>query len=213
MKVKTAKPRRQKLMSTAEFNKLARAERATLIAKDVIKSIKAGYITPMCANGYITSLQVTDDNLEDKDYCDIDARSAILNNQISCDVCGRAALFLSAVKFKNKLTLEDINRYEFDYISDNPKEVTGTNYLSSEFSKRQQALIETAFEGKIFGRHEGEIGDKNLVSLSGAHKAQYFRIAQQVLYNRNDNETMEFSDFLLIKICKNIIKNNGTFKP
>lgn len=192
-------------LTTKEFKRLSKSKRAVLVAKDVIKQIKAGVLRARhtyCSINY------------GKLSLDTDVATALRKGEVKCQACARGALFLSTVKFKNVLQLGDISNHYFSYYpsDDTWSSDKHTVYLSDEFSREQQALIETAYEGREYG------------------KLSDFKNIDE--YNKQINKSLEFNKlilskykklpkprtykkdaYLLIAICNNIIKNLGVFKP
>lgn len=111
---------------------------------------------------------------------------------VNCEVCAKGALFCSFVGRVNKMSTKDV-------ISSSGNEPTNNIHLKlkSLFSIKQLDMIETVFEG-----------DSLLGTLSNdeEEKCYNFTIGLEVkgIYEEDDK---------LIAICKNIIKNEGTFIP
>ena len=104
-------------------------------------------------------------------------------NAVSCTVCGIGAIVLSKAKLGNEVVLK--HRYFHEALED-------------IFSERQQCLIETAFEGYNSGPYSWS-DDENEEANPAAVK--FYR-----KYAGNDDKR-------LVAIFRNILKNDGEFKP
>ena len=188
--------KKPRVMSLEKFNTLSKAEQRILIAKDVIAQIKANKYKP--APGIYVTLKIPKSLDITKD-----AKSN-LENVENCVVCGVGACLVSTVKFKNTLTLHDLDHPTSSY-KDSTK---AAKLLKSVFPPSQLALIETAFEREYCeGSHwssepvdGGGIGGK--LTDKQAYKAENF----------GDNY-WDSSTKRLLAIMENIITNAGTFKP
>ena len=193
-------------LTTREFNKLSRPKRAVLVAKDVISQIKSGILK---VKHIYCAVKISKNTSPEAD-----AATIFRQKKASCQACARGALFLSAVKFKNVLQICDISNQNFSYRDNNDTYNTNnhTVYLSEEFDRKQQALIETAYEGRVYGR----LDDFKSVDEYDAQIDRSLKFNEVVLskYKKLPKpRTYKKDAYLLITICKNIIKNNGTFKP
>lgn len=183
---KTPMPR---VMSVERFNSLPKAEQRVLIAKDVIAQINIGKYKANTGN-YIQDLKVSNSILNK------DARKHI-NEIKSCEVCALGGCLISAVKFKNTLTvnqLKDLHDVLNDRISPQGKLIT------SVFTKKQLQMIETAFE-KGFSLWADAINDDNYLTGDVYDKCTEFGYK----YDKDKDR--------LLAIMKNIVTNKGTFKP
>jgi hypothetical protein len=214
-----------------EFLKLPKNERAVIIAKDVIVQIKGGIYKTN--TGRYTSCFIKEEfrpeNNIDYRYTDIYMKERrklensdaceIINNMdpkaITCQGCARASLFISSVKFKNKLTVGQVFGARFDYKDsdyNNDKPGDGTKYLSEEFSETQQSLIESCYEGRFIGPDYMEKTDGGVKSAIDFRKKVLQKYKKYYL-SETPKKKLRKLDFLLVEICKNIIKNDGQFKP
>lgn len=214
------------MLTTNQFNKLSRSKRAIIIAKDVIDQIKLGLYVP--GHSYSTDIVKTR-TFDEKDplllnLLEQDAATILRNPEnykIKCEGCARASLFISTIKFKNKLTVEEMKHNDFSYDFDNPycytNEGISTKYLSEEFSPYQQALIETAYEGGRFGCELLDNFSEHMKSKFNSERDKALEFNKKISLKwkkwRLASKRPLKSKYLLIKICENIIKNNGTFKP
>ncbi len=106
----------------------------------------------------------------------------------TCIVCAKGGLFMAYIGI--------VNNYEKPKLFCNAESIRFPEMeaLSEIFSFEQLALIETAFEGTTFGWN---------VELTGRQELDCYDFNKAYT---NDNDR-------LIAICKNIIKNKGTFIP
>lgn len=110
-----------------------------------------------------------------------------------CAVCGLGQCFVSLVRIDNDLDVKSDNFYA-NTISGN----VIFNRLLKVFGKKQLSLIEFAFEGRYAGKAFAKSFYHSVTTLD---KVENF-------YYKNNNVKDR-----LITIMKNIIKNDGTFKP
>lgn len=171
----------KKLMTNNQkFNGATKAEKRVIIAKDVLKQLKAKKIKA-------ERFTYLDENFT-TDYAEEDMREALNKTEEPCSACGVGSLCIALVLRENDFKVPcGIN-------------VLGAilKKLTKYFSMKQLALIETAFEGKTRDIHD-MVEEK--LPLSIIYRAETF--------TRGCFTVEE----MLIKIMKNIIKNEGTFKP
>lgn len=184
-------------MKTENFNKLPRAHKRVLIAKDVIKQLNTEKL--IAHLGFYISNEIFE-LLDYNHEADVKKKYSKIK---SCEVCALGACLLSATKFGNQLKLGDLKDV---LLKENQN---ADKLLASIFSKNQMLMIETAFEGSngLKYAHDvlGESLDKEQII-----KCVNFRYS----YVKDDNFISEENrKQLLIAIMQNIIKNKGTFKP
>lgn len=182
-----------KSLTPSQFNKLGQRIKAVLVAKDVIKQLNAN-IYQTTSGSYINLTYRVPHNSADL----LDARACLLKPKdikLECTVCARGALFLSGIRFKDKLTLEDIDSADVggSVLPHDEREST-----KGIFSHRQILLIEAAFEG--FCNFECEDGSD--LYIADIIKSYYYS------FGTNSNNA---SENRLIGIMKNIIRNKGVF--
>lgn len=205
----------KQLLTTKQFMKLSRANRAIIIAKDVIKQIKLKLYKSN--HSYSTALGRMIHDPKD------DAAELLRTQNIVCQGCARASLFISAVKYKNKINIGDVEDGGFEYQTYSDFSTVATDYLSGEFTPEQQALIENAYEdGRKYG--DGLFTDIRLDKRQTNRKykafnaniklAKAFKIKTVSKWRTLDRKTRgKKDDYVLTQICKNIVKNSGIFKP
>lgn len=174
------------------FSKLSQPEKRVAIARDVLLQIKhQKYIAN--AGAYIKNM--TFDGIYINNGEDIKKN---FKNIHRCSVCAMGACLLSATKFANKLSFDDIGESIDSLRNDKVREL-----FASIFSPLQLLMIETAFEGKFSGTRVG-------VSLFDMNKYEHQNELNKCIefYHNHFN-----AESRMITIMKNIIKNKGEFKP
>lgn len=115
--------------------------------------------------------------------CNTDVRNAISANKIKCEGCAKGGIFFSAIALKDSMNLGAARSALISW---------GNSFMLEEFTQRQLDLIETAYENIVF---------TDSCSYQQHQRAKKFGDK----YNNRDER--------LKAIMKNIIKNEGTFKP
>ena len=163
--------------------RVSKAEQRVVIAKDALNQLKLEkYIAQ---TGRYTSPNLSRE-LEEKANGDErqQAKPFLLKTTVSCEVCAKGALFLSAIRKYNNATVNAV-------MCDNMR------VAENIFGKKQFDMIEACFEQwdiTVTGG-DGTVGDPV------PDNVQNFGLA----YVKNNHR--------LQAILKNIIKNKGTFKP
>ena len=206
-----AKFRAKVVKSNAAFNKSTKAEKRVQIAKDVLEQLKLKRMTAE-KGSYISLNEINtwnhaigkktpsrnfDDTLVNGNIQIQD----ILLNAPSCTVCALGAVFTATVERCDKFKVSDLSDAPLGddrlYIDSGDMH----KYLSPYFSRSQLTVIEDAFEGDFIQNDpQGTYGYQTTSALR--KKAVDFN--QDVVSNDN---------LRLTRIMKNIVKNNGTFKP
>ena len=167
------------------FKALTKPQKRVVIAKDCLARIDIGQINPN--GGFLIR------NIDDV-IAYGGSLQGVLNNptDLVCQACAKGGLFLSLVGRVNKY--ESNNLVGVNSIN-NPEH----QKLLTIFTPRQLAYIELAFEGSKFlhGYRGNDIDFTNVEY----QKARVFCLS----FNSDNTKRM-------IAICKNIIKNKGTFK-
>lgn len=184
-----------KLPKQIAFSSLRAAERRVLIAKDVIKALKAkrmearkGHYTVM--EPYVNFKNTLDLGLEEEN----DARAAFAKQ---CTVCAKGSLLIAAIDRFNKVSLGDLG--DWHSISIDSPEDEPYKWISKLFPRKDLAAIEIAFEGTIYCGEDSEWLEDHHNDL--VTKALNFYHAHSSAESR------------LEAIMKNIVKNKGRFKP
>jgi hypothetical protein len=173
--------------------KLTKAEMRIAIAKDVIAQIKAKKYNPMqgCWVDQVGGQDYDDWLFANPENCKVDVQ--VYTKSIKkCNVCALGSLFVSAVNKYNNVygTFNTVSTNEvFD-----TSETNNRSPLLRYFTLNQIRLIEATFEGGMGAVYFDY--DHPMVNKSRAFYSRY--------PNSKDR---------LLAIMKNIVKNNGTFKP
>lgn len=167
------------------FSQLSAEEKRIAIAKDVIARIKVSQFKPI--RGWIWKFS----DKQMRETNPLKPLHEIVLEKQNCSVCAKGALFMSCVGFTNNMLFDDVRDRQSQF--DDEKQQKS---ITKVFSKTQLEMIETSYEKKYFGWN---------YTLLNKQKEQEKCIAFGKKFG-NDKDRM-------IGICKNIIKNNGTFKP
>jgi len=169
-----------------KFKKAFKAEKRVMIAKDVLSQIKTKGIKP--TEGIYINLGNYLPSFNDILGKQLQDSLGLIKKE--CPVCAIGAMFLSKCNIGNDHIVDSYSE-EDDYSCGRDML---TDDLKKYFSESQLDMIESAFEYE-------EMGDSGHKKIK---KASAFR----------DNITNGYNtEILLSTIMKNIIKNNGTFKP
>lgn len=118
-----------------------------------------------------------------------------------CQVCGLGSLFLSYIRLFNNVAIEDILYESNPYNNNRNRSISRIGNILSEdlqkyFSVTELRNIEIAFEGKTYFNMNGY--------FSGCEDTDDYILSQY-----KDLAPKQ----ILEHICKNIIDNDGEFKP
>jgi hypothetical protein len=201
--------RRNKIFSAATA-----AEKRVLVAKDVIAQIKLKRIEAVSGAWVNPTRYAAFDPdgpnvTNDGNVANRSAQKDLLSGATgTCSCCALGAMFVSCTLFNNQTTALDLHQIQWslgDMIEADEKLSNGLNKF---FSAQQLRLIEQAFEGG-HGQFTEDVDAGDEESDNPADRAAV-KLSQRLLSwedkYRNDEDR-------LIAIMKNIIKNNGTFKP
>lgn len=179
----------------AKFKAANAAQKRILVAKDVLAQVKSGKLTAKTGN-WLTVHGVPDTQMDEHGEPIGSMREALVHPEVNCTACALGGLFMSCTLFNNKVEFKD---YEHEDIGDLISEGEHfKNKLDTVFCRTQLKLIETAFE-----LGNGWFGERS----TGKELTESQRQARAF-----GEQHMDPSD-RLVAIMKNIIKNNGTFKP
>jgi|688.fasta_scaffold162733_3 hypothetical protein len=181
------------MTNTTKKKKLTKAEMRVAIAKDVIAQIKAKKYNPMqgCWVEQEDGQDYDDWLFDNAENCTVDVQ-VYTKNIKKCNVCALGSLFVSAVNKYNNVygTFDTVSTLEvFDF-----KETNNNSPLLRYFTINQIKLIEHTFEGGM-----GAVcfdDNSRMINKSYAFHDKY-----------------PDSKDRLLAIMKNIVENNGTFKP
>jgi hypothetical protein len=189
----------------ANFKKLSPAQKRVAIAKDVLIQLQLKKYMATAGTYFST------------DALPLDKTNSLqhsFNKMESCDVCALGACFVSGVRLADKIKVDAIidegtiiedgeTEVSSDYISASAS--TMHEYLDGIFDEQQLALIECAFEGSDI---------QGVDNWSDRERAIAF--GEQIRMQCEEDDNCEYGKrdrLILTKIMKNIVKNNGTFKP
>lgn len=173
--------------------KLTKAEMRVAVAKDVIAQIKAGRYEVQTGAYFNISERVSDFfrglfGLGIKDVGKEQMKDYMKEITAEpCTVCAKGAAFLSYVKLFNKTPMSRIFDGDGDFFGDADPTDNGFDLFGDKAE-----MMEAAFEGDDIN---------GVLSEAALEKALDF------------NARYGDAESRLIAIMKNVIKNNGTFKP
>ena len=167
------------------------------IANDVIASIRAERYN--ARNGDYTPAKISDAfcvaaygaDGDPKDVCNVISKSH------KCGVCAVGALMLSTMRKDSKRLADLVGQQDSGPIDDIND---GIAYLSDIFNNNNLHMMEFAFE---FGGGYVQLDDLNLTRLSTADR---IGLALFGVCYKDSNDR-------LVAIMKNVVRNNGTFRP
>lgn len=176
------------------FKSLSKKGKRVAIAKDVLKQLeKDKYIA---RKGVYTSY-LTDLSTSQEEFGQLNVRENF-DKINKCEVCALGSMVLSCTKFVNKLSFNDINS----------ETARMWNLLRKYFSDKDLVLMEYSFEG--FKEPKNNSRD----ALNGvANKFNVFLSSEEYKKCKTFFDKYESIDERLKGIMKNIIKNEGKFKP
>lgn len=172
------------------WSRMSKKAKRVAIAKDVLKHIKAGSLVPN-RGAYFISNEVREAQMEIP-YEETVELQGLLQGK-TCEVCAKGAIFIADI-IKN-------DDFAVNYWIDIDDGDMMCNRLEGIFERGQLDLIECAFEGGIIS-DETNILRSHLENTPLADKAEKF-------FNKYNGDPEK----VLTAIMKNIIKNDGTFKP
>jgi hypothetical protein len=192
------------------FTAASPAQKRVLIAKDVIKQIKAKRF--IAARGSWLRLYDKYDNniagmfgqiLEP----DTQIQAMFLSGAApTCECCALGGIMMACTLYNNNQTVEDLT--SDSNIGRNIRRGTAfSNGLHRFFSRQQLALIECAFEA---GRGEFFVNLDSTFSRSSLLQNVAFNTLNLAL---DYEKAYPKADKRMIAIMQNIVKNNGTFRP
>ena len=170
--------------TNAAFKKANKARRRVLIAKDALIRTKLNNLR-LNKGSFVG----TDNISKESTFADLQFKNFINDNNNTCIVCAKGAMFCSIVGRDNKLTYRESFQNAWSNDFDNTPHETLLKYFSAE----QLDLIEIAFEGRSYLY---AVTDLDLIYRA------------KKIYETYESHTDTF-----IAICNNIIKNKGEFKP
>lgn len=199
------------------FKKATPAEKRIIIAKDVIAQIELGKYIPETGS-YCKSRNIKRG---------VDLQSIIIEPKFKCSVCELGGLFTSLIRIKDNFTSTLAGEVDNSLIFEE---------LINYFSGKQISLIESAFEesgyGVLYSKEDNEISlerkkaSKNYrakykISNNRYNLLKYMNITSDEYYSdesgKYNKEMLKLRSInnkeAMIKICRNIIDNKGSFRP
>jgi hypothetical protein len=176
--------------SNEAFNKMSDAEKRVEVVKDTLARIEAKQLFAY------RGATIVDMDLLKQEYPGGLQNTINTNDNFSCQVCARGAMFMSYVG--------RVNEVDFSTLTDETNDGNApiNTKLAEIFSFEQIALIETAFEGGRYLFQTNTIGGK------------FIDIHQELLAKaREYRDNYSIDTDRLVAICENIIENEGTFNP
>jgi hypothetical protein len=166
-------------------HKMTKAQQRVAIAKDAIAQIRAGAIVAE-SGVYVRSIGKGGESFSEKDVGK-DIRDVLKVKFKKCEACAKGALLISTIrKLDNMPVVKTLAGLSIAY---ELEDKACWNSYESPFSTSALDLMESAFEGM------------HRFGLYGDHK-----------YRRWYTSVQDDSDRLLA-ILRNIVANNGTFRP
>lgn len=181
---KQIKQLQKQLAETESYRKAGPAERRCIEARDVIAQLKA--------ERYIASRGAYFNDIGEVEDSHSQMQPLLLQGAIKCEVCAKAGILASSIRFRNKCTVYEARGYEGGPIEGWPK--------------RDLDLMEVAFEKRHTNINEVNQFDNYANSVTGKDTAAA-RVAVK-FGKRFTNDTNR-----LIAIMQNVITNKGTFRP
>ena len=176
-----------------DFAKMTKPQQRVIIASDCIIRIEANQIIPRA--GSIVNKDTIRGSMYKHNIADL---KTLLEGDIErCTACAKGGLFLSCVGRVNKFNVAQL---------DGTNSQRGAEHLKllEFFTVKQLAVIEMAFEGgQYIGNNEYWDKGSSIVRLTERDKQR-----ARNFYTKYMNEPEE----RLLAICRNIVKNGGTFK-
>lgn len=202
----------------AIFKKASPAQKRVLIAKDVIAQIKARKYKPETGSFLMinkirgmTSRKIFDGGynsgaaaIRQNEGEDADARKLYLENKIQqCSCCALGGMFMSCTLYNNHTTASEMDYANADIgaFLEGDEYVKLSNGLDKFFSLSQLRLIEQTFEGDegVTRSRDSDVNGDDFPAYTPRAKAFH--------------ENYKQPKARLLAIMKNIVANNGTFKP
>lgn len=182
----------------SKFDLATKPQRRVMIAKDVIAQLNTKQL--VAASGSYVALNDAAKN--------IDSDESVKSNYAKikkCNVCALGACLMSATKFGNILSFEDISATNMvDTHNDHPSK----RLFKKIFTPKQLLMVESTFEGDNSEQMRYAY-DAFGATLSDKESELCFSF-----FKRNFPRKRKFSDdFRLRAIMENIIKNKGVFIP
>ncbi len=179
-------------METKTFNQMTRAEKRVAIAQDVLKQLRTKkYVAERDLYVSVEFKGDTDNNWNAR----FDDVKSNIHKVKECRVCAIGSCIVSATRLGNTLTFREM---------EDERDPKTRKLLAKAFTQKQLYLMESAFElniNSMYTLSQGYAYGPNTKTEDEAVKARNFG------YKYNDSTDR------LKAIMRNVIKNNGEFKP
>lgn len=182
-------------MTTAKkFESMSKQERAMAVAKDALRQLRWMRVGN---TGYLTGRLETMPNAKD------DARDHLRDIRAKCSVCALGACLVAKISVFDRISMRSlvINKWRPSYIGLSSSQVS--SLLKDVFTREQQCLIETAFEGVLFMARPTYQCDSR----------SYLRFEKDYDNARTYRTYWPKPNDRLRAILTNIVRNKGTFIP
>lgn len=183
--------------ANARFNKLTKAQKRVAIARDVLKQLDNKRIKATSGIYFKGTARLPEISLETE-------VQNIIEKTPQCNACALGSMFVCAVNAANRLKVKDLYARSLSPMLVSFSYADIDKYLSRFFSNRQLSMIESAFECSYMRDFEDVFYDNDWAADKERELAQ--RCIAFGRTERSDRKRM-------VKIMKNIIKNNGEFVP
>jgi hypothetical protein len=188
-------------LTVEEFDALPKNEKAVLVAKDVLAQIKAKNYIPNTGS-YVKPAEYVN-KIKDLGVKKGDDVRTNFDKLPVCKVCALGSMLLSCTRLGNRLTFGNLNFGDGSTGTsirelDNPKV---KKLFKSIFDGYQLLLIENSFESPSWSqdRYGSDVLGLSLTDEDYSNCREFY-----LRYSNDDTR--------MVAICKNIIKNKGTFK-
>lgn len=191
----------------AKFDKATDAEKRVIIAEDCLIRIELGQIRPETGN-FCSMPPNQEVNI--KQILDVETQRV-------CSACAKGSLFMAYLGRVNNFTKHNL-------INGNEEDGKPHLKLLEIFDLSQLALIEFAFEGKLYINKESDLEDLYFDSVCNfrdkvikdnnfeVKRIEYDDYCHDIHFAECSTEVYTQFDYLMIKaICNNIIENKGEF--
>lgn len=166
------------------WSKMTASEKRVALAEDVIKHVRAEFM--IVESGTYAAM----DYYKSRGHEELGAREFLKENKNSCTVCAKGALMCANILERNECSVGDFDAGN----------LTIKSRLRGIFGSGQLDLIECCFEQSV------QYDEANILwTETGRSKLAERAIKMGGRYTTDKGR--------LVGIMKNIIKNNGTFKP
>lgn len=177
-----------------KFWALGKRAKRVAIAKDIISQISKGKIKPK-KGSYGILPEAPEENGKLDEF--------LAGQKRPCKACALGSCMISLVNLGDRVEISDVVQKSWigDVFCDQLDDDKMRTYLTEIFRPNQLVLIESAFEKRSFA------GDDNQEGCTLDHDND--QVIEAISFGRVHGDPTD----RLIAICKNIVKNEGTFKP